>query len=83
MGDREAGNLTGRMTAGRQLKEVEEDGDAAEAEAEAEEEEDNGLNGGKAKAIANYPPHTQRRCKRTATTICHVVFPSSDWSVKS
>lgn len=53
MRDREVGNLTGRMTAGRWLKEVEEDGDAAEAET------DNGLSGGKAKAIANYPPHTK------------------------
>lgn len=56
MRDREVGNLTGRMTAGRWLKEVEEDGDAAEAET------DNGLSGGKAKAIANYPPHTIRDC---------------------
>jgi hypothetical protein len=39
------------------LKEVEEDDGAAEAEAEAEE--DNGLSGGKAKAIADYPPHTK------------------------
>jgi hypothetical protein len=41
------------------LKEVEEDDGAAEAEAEAEAEEDNGLSGGKAKAIADYPPHTK------------------------
>lgn len=55
------GNLTGRMTAGRQLKEGEdkddESGDDTAAEADAEYDQQSGFNAGKAKAIRNHPPH--------------------------